>query len=85
MRVKNFVINEIDKSSLSPFIKKYKIENTKYYDCLYGNFFIDGHAFLPIELSTLSTSLDLFTCTSKIKFKKYFTNKLFQYIEKSNF
>ena len=58
MKVENLLIDEINKSSLNPHIKNIKINDRENCNCLYGNFFIDGYLFLPIEHKTLTTSLD---------------------------
>ena len=81
MKVKNFLIGEINSSSINSYIQNFKIDNKEDFYCLRGNFFIDGYAFLPIELRTLSTSLDLFTFTHKIKFEKYFTESYFNLLK----
>ena len=81
MKVENLLIDEINKSSLNPHIQNIKVNDRENYNFLYGNFFIDGFLFLPIEHKTLATSLDLFSFSHPIKYNKYFTNNYFDVLK----
>ena len=74
MKVKNLLKKEISKSNFRQYVQNFIINSEERSSCLYGNFFIDGLFFLPIEHNTLTTSLDLFSFLHKIKYEKYFTN-----------
>ena len=74
MKIKNLLKKEINKSYFSQYVQNSIINNEEHPFFLYGNFFIDGLFFLPIEHNTLTTSLDLFSFLHKIKYEKYFTS-----------